>query len=158
MIKEGESEQKSISESGLQAMMLKNQKLEARLRELEGTRNENKELKVSRDKQQQEFKIMFDEKQKLFEDIMALKDQVAQARSETKEKIMSIGFLEKEKGMLQAQIEEHKESIKKLDAEIQELQNSNRQFESKLVLSEQQCQTLKKQIEEDKEQHQIAIA
>jgi len=45
---------------------------------------------------------MFDEKQKLFEDIMALKDQVAQARSETKEKIMSISFLDKEKGMLQA--------------------------------------------------------
>ena len=67
-----------------------------------------------RDEQQ----IAFNDKQKLFEDIMALKDQVAQARSETKEKIMSIGFLEKEKGMLQAQIEEYKESIKKLNAEI----------------------------------------
>lgn len=54
--------------------MLKNQKLEARLRELEGTRHENKELKASREKQHQDFKAMFDEKQKLFEDIMALKD------------------------------------------------------------------------------------
>lgn len=64
---------------------------------------------------------MFDEKQKLFEDIMALKDQVAQARTETKEKIMSIGFIEKEKGLLQAQLEENKETIKKLNAEIQDL-------------------------------------
>lgn len=44
---------------------------------------------------------MFDEKQKLFEDIMALKDHVSSARSETKEKLLSIGFLEKEKVMLQ---------------------------------------------------------
>ena len=79
---------------------------------------------------------MFDEKQKLFEDIMALKDQVSSARSETKEKLLSIGFLEKEKVMLQGQIEEHKESIKKLNSEAQSLQNSNRQFESKLALAE----------------------
>lgn len=43
-------------------MVLKNQKLEARLREMEGARNENKELKISRDKQIHDFKLMFDEK------------------------------------------------------------------------------------------------
>lgn len=48
--------------------------------------------------------------------------------------------------------------MKKLNTEIRELQNSNRHFESKLVLCEQQCETLKKQIEEDKEQHQKAVA
>ena len=121
MVKEGETESQTIKESSLQTLMLKNQKLEARLRELEGTRHENKELKASREKQHQDFKVMFDEKQKLFEDIMALKDQVAQARTETKEKIMSIGFIEKEKGLLQAQLEENKETIKKLNAEIQDL-------------------------------------
>jgi len=52
MIKDGESEQKSISDNGLQAMMIKNQKLEVKLRELENIKKENKELKNSRDKQQ----------------------------------------------------------------------------------------------------------
>jgi len=51
MIKDGESEQKSISDNGLQAMMIKNQKLEVKLRELENIKKENKELKNSRDKQ-----------------------------------------------------------------------------------------------------------
>jgi hypothetical protein len=37
---------------------------------------------------------------------MALKDQVANARGETKEKIMSIQFMEKEKLMQENQIED----------------------------------------------------
>ena len=52
MIKESESEQKSISDNGLQAMIIKNQKLEVKLRELESIKKENAELKNSRDKQQ----------------------------------------------------------------------------------------------------------
>lgn len=36
-----------------------------------------------------EFKDMYDSKQKLYEDIMGLKDQISNARQETKEKIMS---------------------------------------------------------------------
>lgn len=40
-----------MKENAIQTMMLKNQKLEARLREMEGAKNENKELKMSRDKQ-----------------------------------------------------------------------------------------------------------
>ena len=48
---------------------------------------------------------------------MALKDQVSTARQETKEKIMSIQFVEKEKSMLEQQLEEKKEAIKKLEKE-----------------------------------------
>ena len=55
---------------------------------------------------------MFDDKQRLYEEIMGFKDQVAAARSETKEKIMSIQFIEKEKTMLQTQIDELKNQIK----------------------------------------------
>mgnify|MGYP006093184163 FL=1 len=46
---------------------------------------------------------------------MALKDQIATSRQETKEKIMGISFVEKEKSMLESQLEEKKETIKKLE-------------------------------------------
>lgn len=41
--------------------------------------------------------MLYQDKQTLFEEIMQLKDQISQAKSETKEKIMSISFIEKEK-------------------------------------------------------------
>ena len=89
-IKEGESTSKAISDGSTQAMFLKNQKLESKVRDLEHFKKECHELKVSRDKQQVEFKTLYEDKQKLYGDIMDLKDQVSQERSETKEKIMSI--------------------------------------------------------------------
>ena len=55
-------------------MVIKNQKLELKIRELENFKNENKELKLVREKTKQEMKTLFEEKQKLFEDIMSLKD------------------------------------------------------------------------------------
>lgn len=45
VIKEGESDSKAINESGMQALMLKNQKLEGKIRDLEGVRRESAELK-----------------------------------------------------------------------------------------------------------------
>ncbi len=55
-------------------MVMKNQKLESKLRDLEIVKTEQKEMKTQRDKQQVEFKELYDSKQKLYEDIMALKD------------------------------------------------------------------------------------
>lgn len=43
---------------------------------------------------------------------MNLKDQVSAARSDTKEKIMSIQYLEKEKHLLQTQVDEVQVQIK----------------------------------------------
>ena len=51
-IKDGESDQKAMSENSFQAMLLKNQKLEAKLRELDNIKKDNHELKAQRDKQQ----------------------------------------------------------------------------------------------------------
>lgn len=89
MISDDKSDKKAINDNSLQAMMLKNQKLEAKIRDLEHLKKEITEIKSQRDKQQMEFKTMYDSKQKLYEDIMALKDQISSARQETKEKIMS---------------------------------------------------------------------
>ena len=99
-IQTGESNAKALTDSSTQQTILKNQKLEQKLRDVEHVKKENQELKVSRDKQQTEFKTLYEDKQKLYEDIMNFKDQVSAARSETKEKIMSIQFLEKEKHIL----------------------------------------------------------
>jgi hypothetical protein len=71
-------------------MVLKNQKLENRIRELESVKKDNHEIKASREKQQMEFKTLYEDKQKLYQDIMDLKDQVANERSETKQKIVTI--------------------------------------------------------------------
>lgn len=57
---------------------------------------------------------------------------------------MSISFVEKEKGLLQTQIEDLKEQIKKLNTDIQNVQNQNRVVEQKLVVSEQLCESLRK--------------
>ena len=51
---------------------------------------------------------------------MALKDQVSSARSETKEKLLSIGFLEKEKTAMQEKIDANKEQMKKLRQDLQD--------------------------------------
>ena len=70
--------------------MLKNSKLEQRIQDMDVIRRENHELKAQREKQQNEVKAIYEDKQRLFEDIMKLKDQLSAARSETKEKLMSI--------------------------------------------------------------------
>lgn len=49
---------------------------------------------------------------------------------------MGISFVEKEKSMLEAQLEEKKDTIKKLEQESSGLQNQNRQLESKVALLE----------------------
>jgi hypothetical protein len=49
-IKEGETDKKNINENGFQAMLIKNQKLEIKIKELENFKNENKELKLQREK------------------------------------------------------------------------------------------------------------
>ena len=67
---------------------MKCSKLESKLRDLDQVRTDNHELKNLRDKQQQEFKSLYEDKQKLYQEIMALKDSVSLARSETKEKIL----------------------------------------------------------------------
>jgi hypothetical protein len=43
-------------------MLIKNQKLEIKIKELENFKNENKELKLLREKTQQEIKQLFEEK------------------------------------------------------------------------------------------------
>ena len=114
-INEGNADKKQLSDNAYQQIMLKNQKLEAKVKELEGVRKENSDIKAARNKQQAEFKVLYEDKQKLFEEIMALKEQVSHAKSETKEKIISIQFVEKEKAMLQNQLEQSKATNKDLD-------------------------------------------
>ena len=125
-IQTGESNAKAISDGNMQQMILKNQKLEQKIRDMEHVKKENQELKVSRDKQQSEFKSLYEDKQKLYEEIMNLKDQVSASRSETKEKIMSIQFLEKEKNLLQKQVDEIQTKIKDEGDANQQLQNQSR--------------------------------
>ena len=50
--------------------------------------------------------------------MMTLKDEVSTARSETKEKIMQMQFIEKEKEMLEMQIADLKNQIKRHDEEL----------------------------------------
>ena len=119
-------------------MILKNQKLEQKVRDLEHFKKESHELKVSRDKQQVEFKTLYEDKQKLYGEIMDLKEQVTKSRSETKEKIMSIQFVEKEKQMLQTQIEELQKTIKKHEVDVYKLQNQVRSLESKNLMTDEQ--------------------
>lgn len=132
-------------------MILKNQKLEAKIKDLEHLKKEVGELKQTRDKQQVEFKTLYADKQKLYEDIVALKDQVSQARSDTKEKIMSISFIEKEKSMLEKQLDETKNHLQKSEHESAQNLNQLRSVESKLALAEQQITNLKTQHFEDKD-------
>jgi chromosome segregation ATPase len=101
------------------------------------------DLKSQRDKQQIEIKTIYEDKQKLYEEIMSLKDQVSTSRSETKEKMLTVQFMEKEKAMLEKQVEDANKQCFKLESEIQEVQNQNRANESKLLLSEQQIAQIK---------------
>ena len=93
---------------------------------IEYLKKEAHELKAARDKQQTEFKLLYQDKQKLFEEIMILKDQVAQAKSETKEKIVSMQFIEKEKSGLQTHIDSLKQQVKTLEQELSQIQNEDR--------------------------------
>ena len=101
VLEEGTAESKAALQQTQQAVVVKmtqqNQKLETKVRDLEHVKKENHELKANREKQQTETKSLFEEKQRLYEDIMALKDQIAQARGDTKEKLLSIQYLETDK-------------------------------------------------------------
>mgnify|MGYP000323964561 FL=1 len=79
-----------MSQNTIQSMILKNQKLEGKLKDMDLLKRELQDIKSQRDKQQHEFKLLHEDKQKLYEDIMALKDQISTARAETKEKIIAI--------------------------------------------------------------------
>jgi len=62
MMKDDSSDKKASNDSNLQAMVMKNQKLEAKLRDIEVLQKEIKEMKTQRDKQQVEFKELYDSK------------------------------------------------------------------------------------------------
>lgn len=62
MMKDDSSDKKASNDSNLQAMVMKNQKLEAKLRDMEVLQKEIKEMKTQRDKQQVEFKELYDSK------------------------------------------------------------------------------------------------
>ena len=106
------------------------------MKDIEYLKKEAHELKQARDKQQTEFKLLYQDKQKLFEEIMTLKDSVSLAKSETKEKIVSMSFIEKEKASIQTHLDTLKAEVKKLETEVGELQNMNRQKESKMALQD----------------------
>ena len=82
---------------------------------------------------------------------MSLKDQISTSRSETKEKILTIQFMEKEKAMLEKQVTDSNKQCFKFESEVQEAQNQTRQFESKLQLAEASIENLKTQHGEDKD-------
>ena len=90
MIEQGESDKKALSEQSQHSLQVQNKKLEVKLRDLEHAKSDNNELKRQRDKQQQEFKAVYNEKQELYEKIIELKDQISSERCETKDKIMSL--------------------------------------------------------------------
>lgn len=52
---------------------------------------------------------------------MSLKEQVQTSRSETKEKMITVQFMEKEKGLLEKQIEDSNKHCFKMESEIQEV-------------------------------------
>ena len=79
-----------------------------KLKELEQLRRDNHELKAQREKQQVEFKELYESKQELYEKIMAVNDQLAKSKSETKEKILSLQFTEKEKDVMATSLEDLK--------------------------------------------------
>lgn len=77
---------------------------------------------------------MYEAKQKLFEDIMALKDGIAQDKAEVKEKILTIQFLQSEKESLQNTCENLKEDLRHLEEKYNDEFSEKRQFEGKLAL------------------------
>lgn len=62
-----DSDTKQIKDNTVQTLILKNQKLEVQIKETDNFKKEIEELKLLRDKQQQEFKFLYEDKQKLFE-------------------------------------------------------------------------------------------
>ena len=59
MIKDDQTDKQEQKDSSLQALVLKNQKLELKVRELENFKREVSELKQIREKQQEEMKNLF---------------------------------------------------------------------------------------------------
>mmetsp|Transcript_41497 Transcript_41497/g.63339 ORF Transcript_41497/g.63339 Transcript_41497/m.63339 type:complete len:164 (-) Transcript_41497:1979-2470(-) len=136
IMKQGATDKAAISESSMQSMMLKNQKLESKLKDLESAKKDNHELKVARDKQQAEFKALYEDKQRLYEEIMALKEQVSTARSETKEKLMVIQFVEKDKASLEQQLTQVKKDMAQLEVVRSDLNKKALVLEQKLETAE----------------------
>lgn len=65
---------------------------------------------------------------------MALKDQIAQARGDTKEKLLSIQYLEADKQRLQNQLDEVKGNLTMAETTCQQLKERQREDESKIAL------------------------
>ena len=86
--------------------MVKNQTLENKIKEYETLIHDHSSLKNQYDKQSAETQIIHQDKQKLYEEIMALKDLVSMAKSETKEKILTIQFIEKEKDNIRENLDQ----------------------------------------------------
>lgn len=89
---------------------------------------------------------------------MTLKDEVSTARSETKEKIMQMQFIEKEKEMLEMQILDLKGQVKRHDEEIDQIQALRKQMEIKLEGNEEQVRKIKQGHTEELEQKQVKYA
>lgn len=68
---------------------------------------------------------------------MALKDQVSQARGDTREKLQSIQYIEKDKQTLQTQLDEVKGALTMAETASQQLKERQREDESKIALLEQ---------------------
>jgi hypothetical protein len=88
---------------------------------------------------------------------MALKDQSSQANSVTKEKILTIQFLEKEKDNLRLQIDKLTQEVKKLEQQVNEEINLRRLIESKVALSDQQHTYVIEQMTVEKESNSKAL-
>lgn len=61
-IDQGTADKKQLSDTAYQQLMLKNQKLEVKLKELETVRKEIVDVKAARNKQQAEFKVLYEDK------------------------------------------------------------------------------------------------
>ena len=90
--------------------------------------------------------------------MMTLKDEVSTARSETKEKIMQMQFIEKEKEMLEMQIADLKNQIKRHDEELDQIQAQKKQMEIKIETNEETINKIKAQHNEDLEQQVLKYA
>ena len=62
VLESGNAESKEKMQQSQQHMVVKAQKLENKVRDLEHVKKENHELKTNRDKQQTEIKSLFEEK------------------------------------------------------------------------------------------------
>ena len=74
IISQGHSDKQAINDHTLQSMMLKNQKLEHKIKDIETVKRENVELKAAREKHQAEFNALWEDKQRLYEEIIPLKE------------------------------------------------------------------------------------